>query len=619
MGGVEHAWDSVCFRMLGKSVNPRDRFLKCAELAPWRESDSLDFVHAEEREEVIAKADEACRHEFDLLGSGCCHLGEEIDWSLDFKSGYHWATSVPAARMKWGDAPAGTDIKVPWELSRCMHFATFGLADRLSGDSKYYEEFKRQVRHWIEANPVGRGVNWLCPMDVALRAVNWINAVMLFQRRIVDDPDEGFFAEMEEALWVAGLHISRNLEWQGPNSDHRGNHFLSDLTGLLGVGLFFRDRRRGRRWFTFAKKWFEREIQHQVNADGSNFEASTNYHRLVMEMFLWVSALCRENGEPFSGAYEKQLRGMAGFVEAYTAPSGRAAQFGDNDSGRVLTCGITDLQDHRYLFAADLCPRGTIDRWLLGAAKSQAASGVTHDAAFPDGGFWFMRTEEAWMGVRAGQISHNGGHSHCDQLSIVLGVAKEDFIIDPGSAVYSADTKKRNRYRSAVSHNACRLNGWEPNSFGDGKPNLFLMGDDTKTEVVEWGDSEGVKLFEGRHRGYERFREGLIYGRSLAMGPEYLAITDRFEPLESGDQLDWTFYFPPQVQLVREGDSVVACSAGSRVRIVLDPRMELDLVEAHLSLSYGAESTGTALLLSVKNVQPSGGDYQIRFEWTAQN
>ena len=59
------------------------------------------------------------------------------------------------------------DIKVPWELSRFQHFTILGQAYILSKEEKYAQEFVNQVTDWIEHNPVGFGVNWACPMDVA--------------------------------------------------------------------------------------------------------------------------------------------------------------------------------------------------------------------------------------------------------------------------------------------------------------------------------------------------------------------------------------------------------------------------------------------------------------------
>lgn len=74
--------------------------------------------------ESIAKtlkdADEICNHTFDLLGSGKTKLGKELDWHLDFKSGFRWnPKTYYLGTRKHVTLDDDSDVKVPWELSRC--------------------------------------------------------------------------------------------------------------------------------------------------------------------------------------------------------------------------------------------------------------------------------------------------------------------------------------------------------------------------------------------------------------------------------------------------------------------------------------------------------------------
>src|SRR4029453_4549425 len=66
---------------------------------------------------ILAAAADALAHRVKLLGPEPVELGAEIDWSRDFKSGVTW----PRRYMRDIElvAPdAGSDVKVPWELSR---------------------------------------------------------------------------------------------------------------------------------------------------------------------------------------------------------------------------------------------------------------------------------------------------------------------------------------------------------------------------------------------------------------------------------------------------------------------------------------------------------------------
>ncbi len=82
----------------------------------------------------------------------------------------------------------GSDIKVPWELSRCQHLPLLAAAHRLTGDPSYLDELGAQVDHWIAAEPRGDGANWACTMDVAIRAANWVAALAMCAESAVDAP-----------------------------------------------------------------------------------------------------------------------------------------------------------------------------------------------------------------------------------------------------------------------------------------------------------------------------------------------------------------------------------------------------------------------------------------------
>jgi len=116
-------------------------------------------------------AERCCAHVFDHLGSGPVNLGQTIDWHRDFKSGVKWEPSY-FSRIKEIELNDASDIKVPWELSRCQHFTTLGIAYSQTRDEKYAREFVAECQDWIEQNPPYHGVNWHCAMEVAIRAIS---------------------------------------------------------------------------------------------------------------------------------------------------------------------------------------------------------------------------------------------------------------------------------------------------------------------------------------------------------------------------------------------------------------------------------------------------------------
>lgn len=312
-------------------------------------TDTLMRDYRDSIEQIIIEADEICSHNFNLLGSGKKNLGKKIDWHLDFKSGFRWNPRI--YYLCTGDHVTlndPSDVKIPWELSRCQHFVTLGKAYKLTNNEKYVEEFISQIESWIDQNQIELGVNWACTMDVAIRAVNWIWGYYLFS--ISSSLKEEFKQKLFKSLFQHGRHIIDNLEF-GPT---RGNHYLSDVLGLVYLGIFFRETKDGKEWLKKGHSALKEEMEFQVCLDGVDFEGSISYHRLVTELFISATILCLINDLTFPDWYLNRLERMIEFVMYYTKPDGTAPQIGDNDDGRLYVLGNYgnwNQLDHRYLLS----------------------------------------------------------------------------------------------------------------------------------------------------------------------------------------------------------------------------------------------------------------------------
>ncbi len=327
-----------------------------------------------------------------------------IDWQLDFKSGYRWSERRLSGTIRYGHLP-GVDVKVPWELARLQHLAPLAWAFALAGSGApglaprdaYRAEFRHQVLDFLAANPPRFGVNWACPMDVAIRAANLALGLDLLRRHgAVFDPP--FLAEAAAGLVAHGRHIAANLEW---HDSHRANHYLADIVGLLFVAAYLPRTPESDRWLAFAVRQLVAEVERQFTDDGANFEASTAYHRLSGEMAVYATALVLGLPEdrkralaeydhrgwdrhpplppapvdlypmpgpgagppsPFPEWYFRRLERMAEFSMHATKPNRRVVQIGDNDSGRLFKlrpppldgggAPLEDPLDHRELVAA---------------------------------------------------------------------------------------------------------------------------------------------------------------------------------------------------------------------------------------------------------------------------
>jgi len=320
-----------------------------------------------------------------------------IDWQLDFKSGYRWSERTWYLDVRYG-RDHGADIKLPWELARMQHLMQFAWAYALASNhtngfyppARYAREFRDQVLDFIATNPPRFGVNWACTMEVAIRAANWVTAYGLLRAAGASfDPE--FERLLARSLHEHGRHIVGNLESE---PDRRTNHYLSDLAGLAFVAAALEGCAASDSWLELAARELIAEVAHQFNTDGSNFEASTSYHRLSAEIVVCSTALLlglskrRKQAPNRSGAgaptqgiqptsaegarcsriisfpdwYFARVARMEQFTRDLTKPNGQIAQVGDNDNGRFLKaapayCLVTgawreNQLDHRHLGAA---------------------------------------------------------------------------------------------------------------------------------------------------------------------------------------------------------------------------------------------------------------------------
>jgi hypothetical protein len=518
-----------------------------------------------QRAGIVERADAVLAHRFDLLGSGPTDLGPRIPWTQDFKTGATWAldhiSRVPIVR---GDR---SDIKVPWELSRAQHLPLLAAAHRLTGEARYRDELGAQLRDWIAANPVERGPNWACTMDVAIRAANWLAALAMLPER------PPWLDEVAGSLLLHGRFIRSHLEW----GEVRGNHYLSDVVGLLPVAAFFSGSREGRAWAAWATEQLEHEMRHQVRADGCDHEMSVPYHRLVTELFL-CGAQHAEALQPgaLSAAFHERLERMLAFVSDHTRPDGLAPQIGDSDDGRYLPLGDygADARDHRHLYRQ---------------AGREVPRPQGH-AAYPAGGFYVMRHESLWAIVRCGDVGLEGvgGHAHNDQLSFELCLGDQPLVVDPGAYLYTPDPAARNAFRATAAHATLQVDGREQNPLRSDY--LFALEDRAQARALAWETDGPRAAFEGEHRGFHP----VLHRRRMAFDGATRTVTVEDEA-SGGDRLHWSF--PLAVGARVEVDGAIATARWSGATLVLEAPDSVvwSVADGWVSPGYGVRQPAPVL------------------------
>lgn len=590
-----------------------------------------------EVEALLAAAGRVVQHEFNLLGSGpftpvdpdrpAQGAYRPIDWYLDPVRGLRFPRGVPhKAWNLYEMRPGNADVKYPWELARCQHWATLGQAYCMTGDERFAREIADQLDDFMAANPVGIGVNWTCTMDVGLRAVSWTIGLDLIRGSTT--LDAAFWARAYAALFDHGLFIRGNLE---NTYEVTSNHFLSNVVGLWFLGSLYDTLPQGRDWSAFARAALETEIDVQVLPDGADFESSVPYHRLVAELFLGCQRLADWQGEPLSAHYRDRVRDMIDYLADVLRPDGLMPQSGDADDGRLHVLGglgTTSPQDGRHLLgpAAAMFDRpewahmgGAAAAWEaawwgLGVGESSPRTAYPVVAGlYPDAGHAVVRDGGLYLLVTNSIVGTKGfgNHKHNDQLSFEYHFGGGPLVVDPGSYVYTSDPAARNLFRGTGYHNTLMIDETEQNEINPEW--LFRTFEKAAAEHVRFTDGDVVE-YEGRHVGYTRLTDGVTHTRRFVLDRRTgrLDIEDRLQG-SGRHRLAWHFHFAPGVNARLDAAACEITAPWARARLVWPASLSAQVVQAWYSPSYGARVPSQCLALSAERDVSASAAWQFSF------
>lgn len=588
-----------------------------------------------ETERLISDASEIARaHRWPLLGYGVRDFGARIDWLRDPVSGARWPLLYHAQiKIIRGD---GSDLRVLWELNRLSHLITLGRAYALTGEGHLAEEFFSQVESWREQNPVGYGANWMCAMEVALRAMNLLAAFRLFRR--APELTEARLRVLLSTFEEHGAHIRRNLEFSYLAT---GNHYLSDVTGLLWLGISLPELRAAREWRDFGWRELLREMDKQILPDGADCEASTGYHRLVLELYLYSFILCRANRIEIPERHLLALRAMLRFMRAYLRPDGRAPLVGDTDSGQVLPVRRRAADDHAYLLAIgayfldeaglvveDAPPEELL--WLAGtqgveaflklrgahsaASKSSKAAkrpdATNQSEAFVDVGLYVMRDGDMYLLFNAtgAGLAGRGSHGHNDALSVEVAACGVSFLSDAGTYVYTSNLAERQLFRSTAYHSTVEVDGIEQNTTDEGAP--FVIGNEAQPRVTSWETNRERDFILAEHDGYRRLPHPVTHARAVTFEKRdrYWLVADRLAGHPAEHTFRFRFHAAPTCEVRLRPDAIVeVCDkmTGARLLILaLDTREAATLEPRFSSRDYGEKSASVSACWTLRAAAP---------------
>ena len=526
----------------------------------WGKSDNL----------FIQKAEEIINIGMSILGSSK-KTAEEIPWDTDIKSGFIWPSGKYYHDYTIIDFSNNADVKVPWEISRCHDLVALGLAYQQTKDDKYSQKILERIDDWIDKNPWMYSINWTCSMDIAIRAVNWMWAIFLVdESNLVTD---AFCQRFSKSIYQHGFFIYNNIE---NGERYNGNHLISDLVGLVYIGLFLRGNNKAEIWYKYAKGALFNEIRVQFLPSGFHYERSLAYHRLVTEMIGHTISLMERTGECIPLDIQHRVALMQQAIEKVKKSNGHLPNIADNDDGHFLP--------YIKLPAFD--------------KKDLNHMGIEN---FPDVGFAIYRSDKYYLFVTNSGISkypekgqYNTAHTHCDLLSFELSLGGTDFFVDAGTCNYTGNLEKRDEFRSTKKHNTIQIDGIEQFKYERNRP--FQLFNDVCITPLVAVEQDNIAIISGSY-SYERNGFKLNHSRQFVNCKTGVTITDTIN-YPGNHTLSLYFHLDPDVECKKDHRGYVLSASGKNIIIKSDDNLNGHIFSDTISEHYGTEKQSQTLIFN---------------------
>lgn len=443
-----------------------------------------------------------------------------IDWNAHPAAGVRWPELQWFARRQEHehveDASVAPDIRVPHELSRMHHWMSLAL------DKAYHRELRNQMIDLLAHNPPGYGLQWAFPMGVGMRCFCMLTA--LDWMRQTGTHDEALEKLVAASAVDHARFLMHTAEWAG---GMRTSHYIGCLFGLLAAGVYV-DTEESVHWLRMGLAELSVELQTQFGSDSVNFEASTGYHKHVIDFFVQATTLV-------TTAHSKHphivpalpaawlLRLHAGVQALHTLERIGMPMIGDNDDGMAVKLLGYHAEKVFVHDAPASNPIGFVHDVAASNPLGVASSRIKH-TAFTKFGLDVYERERYTLTARCGPVGQwgKGGHAHNDRNAITLRVGDTWLVVDSGCMTYTGDPVRRNSDRSTLAHATLCVEGREqllwPNDHGEGL--FWMMPDNTRARITQ-RDDQG---WSAEHFGF-----GKPHTRTLEFADSTVRGTDTYE------------------------------------------------------------------------------------------
>jgi hypothetical protein len=442
---------------------------------------------------TIDQAKKILNGKFQLFGM----TEADIDLSPNFKLS-HWSKKIfPINEIEH------IDIKYIWEPARFGWAIKLAQAYYLTKEEKYVQKFWALYKKFTDHNPLNTGPNWESAQEVALRLIALIITTDLMRdaKSLTPERKSMLFRSIAD-------HAERIPPTLSYAKAQNNNHLISEAVGLFSAGVFLPTHPRSKNWRHLGLKWFNKAVQKQIADNGEYIQHSTNYHRMMLMLSLWMNALLLEQSQRLENLVKDKLsRAVTWLYNHYDQLSGRVSNLGHNDGSRVLPFSSSAYDDFRPVLSAasrvfsgkPLLEPGEWDdlsSWL------RIPSAGSPNSSYPRPAYR-IGNKNSWASIRA--VHYDSRPAHADQLHVDLWYQGHNITLDPGTFQYNAPPPWDNSLASSCAHNTITI---------DGNDQMFRAGRFLWLDWAQGGISEINKnKLNAEHNGYQYLN--VIHHREL--------------------------------------------------------------------------------------------------------
>lgn len=499
-----------------------------------------------ERERIVSIADAVLQNRFPIFTRGLLSYGDPPRWDYDPLAG-KCAPASFYADIDYLNAGDVGDAKVVWEISRFQYVFDLGQAYVLTGDERYPRKFFEVIHSWSDWHRDFHGIAYCSALEFAFRINSLLWATLFFKQSPSLTPE--YARDIYRLIYISARFIEDHLSrYFAPNT-----HLLGEAWGLYLAGMLFPEFTDGVRWRRLGREILAAELEKQFTPDGMHAELSVAYHAYALEFILSALILSERAGAPLPARFYERLRQMTHVLSALERPDGTWPNIGDQDGGRLHFLSRVHALDFRpfleaaCLFAGEVGRQACFGRWresfwLAGAEYQptiQNEAVPTASQYFRSSGIAVSRSRNGMFSVfQCGRFGYKDSpHSHADMLHLDISVGQDNYIVDPGTHVYTSDLKLRNEYRSAHRHNGPVFDGIQLADPTD--PFKWLLQPDCAVTQCYLGTRADYMLASYKLR-QDRLGSAEVSRAVLCLHDAFWVIRDRID-LDQPRRLHWLF------------------------------------------------------------------------------